>query len=242
MKVKVLGASCTWYERNNTSYLIDDDIIFDVPSGSYKYIIKNCDLLKTKVILISHFHADHFGDLHIIATRFMRELNLKPSEKLKIYGPTKILERLIQFNKVIEAADDEINKAALTKNIEFIDLCDGMEFETEKYHIKAHLMNHGRAETYGFTFTDKNGKTVGFSADTSMCENLHNILKKSNYAFVEMCRFTKGETHLSTNEVEKLIKKYNQTQIYAVHTTDETYEYAKMHEIKAVDDGEEFEF
>ena len=28
MKLKVIGTSCTWFERNNTSFVIDKDIVF----------------------------------------------------------------------------------------------------------------------------------------------------------------------------------------------------------------------
>ena len=41
MKVLAVGTGCTWFERNNTSFIIDDKILFDTPSGSYKDIIKS---------------------------------------------------------------------------------------------------------------------------------------------------------------------------------------------------------
>jgi hypothetical protein len=40
MKVFAVGTSCTWFKRNNTSFIIDDKILFDTPAGSYKDIIK----------------------------------------------------------------------------------------------------------------------------------------------------------------------------------------------------------
>ena len=72
MKVFAVGTSCTWFTRNNTSFIIDDKILFDTPAGSYKDIITKIDILKLDAIFISHFHADHFGDFPVFATRFMR--------------------------------------------------------------------------------------------------------------------------------------------------------------------------
>ena len=85
MKLKIIGTSCTWFERLNTSYVIDNDIIFDVPNGNYKPIIKYTDISKLRCIIISHFHTDHFADFRIIATLIMRHF-----EK---YGRTAPLKR-----------------------------------------------------------------------------------------------------------------------------------------------------
>ena len=65
MKVTVVGTSCTWFKRNNTSFIIDDDIVFDTPDGAYKDIINYIDIFKIRCIIITHFHTDHFTDLHI---------------------------------------------------------------------------------------------------------------------------------------------------------------------------------
>ena len=68
MKVFAVGTSCTWFKRNNTSFILDDKILLDTPSGSYKDIIRKIDIFKLDGIVISHFHADHFGDFSIFAT------------------------------------------------------------------------------------------------------------------------------------------------------------------------------
>ena len=36
MKVNVMGTSCIWFTRNNTSFVIDEEMFLDVPEGSYK--------------------------------------------------------------------------------------------------------------------------------------------------------------------------------------------------------------
>lgn len=237
MKVNVIGTSCTWFERNNTSYVLDDKIVFDTPSGSYKDIIKCTTIEKISTIIISHFHADHFGDFIVFATRFMRNLkNL--SQKKKVYAPKGALKRLIKLNETMQGGCDELVPENFLKNIDFIDLYDGLQFEVEGYKVTAHKMVHGRAETYGFVFEDKNGIIVGFSADTEMCDNLHKILEKSKYAFVEMASPEKRKKHLCIAEFEELEKIYKNCKMFPVHTCDVCQEYAEENGMNFLKDGQ----
>jgi len=237
MKIKVFGTGCTWFKRNNTSFLIDDKIVFDLPSGSYKDIIRTVNISDITTVLISHFHADHFGDMHVVATIFMRELQ-DLSEKKKVYGPHGILDRILKLNETLNASLDELSREKLTQNTDFVELDDCYKFKVADYNVVSYKMEHGRAETYGFVFEMPNGKKVGFSADTQMCDNLHNILKQSDYAFVEMASTVKRDFHLSIEEVEGLTKQYPNCKIYLVHTCDKCQQYAKDNNMNYLEDGQ----
>lgn len=237
MKVNVIGTACTWFKRKNTSFVIDDKIVFDVPNGAYKDILNIADINDIDSIIISHFHSDHFADLRVFATRFMRELkDLK--KKKKIYAPKGCLDKIIELNRVMFASNDELSKEDYQKNIEFIDIYDGFEFEVAGYKVVAYKVEHGKPETYGFVFTDKNGISVGFSADTCMCDNLKQIVSKSNYAFVEMAAIVKSPTHLCISELESLIKDYPHCKIFPVHTADPCQEYAEKNGMNFLVDGQ----
>ena len=240
MKLKIIGTSCTWFKRLNTSYVIDDYIVFDVPTGNYKPIARYTDIAKLKCVLISHFHTDHFADFRIIATLTMRHFyDYGRTEKLRVYAPKGILEHLVASAKMTYSGPDECSEEALTEHIDFIELKDGFEFSEGDYKIKAYKMEHGAPETYGFTFTDKEGKLIAFSADTKMCDNLHLMLKKADYAFVEMASTIPHRSHLSIAEFEELEKKYSKTKFYPVHTSDKTQEYAIENGMNYVNDGDE---
>ena len=132
MKVYLVGTSCTWFKRNNTSFILDDKILFDTPDGSYKEIIRKMNIFDVKSVYISHFHSDHFTDLQIIATRFMRESERNGVvDKLNVYGPKGLLDHLVDFNKTVFAGCDECNKESLTKRINFIEVGDGDEFAVD---------------------------------------------------------------------------------------------------------------
>lgn len=226
MRVDVIGTSCTWFTRNNTSYVIDGDIILDTPEGSYKSIIQAMDMEKTRCIFISHLHTDHWLDLHIFTTQTMRFPGSR-TEKLRVYAPKGTLDSLIKLNEICIGAPDELDKECVQKWVEFIDLYDGMEIVEGEYNIKVYKMEHGDPETYGFAFKDKNGMVVGFPTDTTVCDNLHKILKQSKYAFLELSAIKPHPKHINIDQFVELSETYKDTKIFVVHTNDKTQKYAE---------------
>ncbi len=241
MKVYVVGTSCSWFKRNDTSFIIDDNIIFDMPSGSYKDIIKTTDQNKIEAVIISHFHSDHFADLAYLV-KFCMSYAEGRKEKLRVYGPKGILKKLIERNTAYELNEDERSEEEIQKAVTFIEIEDGMTFKEGKYNVSVYKMEHGKPETLGFTFKEDNGKTIGFSADTCYCENLEKIVSSSNYAFVEMTLLHQSKSHLSSNEFVALSKKYEKTKIFPVHTTDVAQKFAEENGLNFLHDGEILNF
>lgn len=243
MKVFAVGTGCTWFERNNTSFILDDTILFDTPNGSYKEIIKKLgitDFIKNlKAIFLTHFHADHIFDMHVIATRFMRESErLGRKENLKIFCPKGTLDKIVEINRVICGSPDECDKVSLQKHIDFIEVSNGDKFEIGKYKVEVYAMDHGDVYCQGYTF-EENQNVIGFSADTKDCENLRKMLGNSNVAFVDMAALEPAKSHLDVERYMELEKEYKNCTMYAIHTSDETYEFGKNNSIKVLNDGDE---
>ena len=241
MKVTVVGTSCTWFKRKNTSFIIDDDIVLDVPEGAYKDIVNTINIFDIKGVLITHLHTDHCLNLHVITTRYIRE-NHGRKEPLKVYCPKGTLDKILEMNRLFYGGPDEADKEKYVGKVEFVDLEDGLTFELGKYVVTAYKVEHGRPETFGFVFKEKNGVAVGFSADTKDCENLHKILEDSNYAFVEMSTMTPHHAHLSADEFVALSKKYPNTKMYPVHTSDAAQEFCVKNGLNYLVDGQIVEF
>ena len=240
MKVFAVGTGCTWFARNNTSFIIDDRILFDTPSGSYKDIIKNTDISKLDGIIISHFHADHFGDFPVFVTRFMRESEkMGRIENLKVYGPKSVLDKLIELNTILCAAEDERNRELLQKHIDFIDVDDGYEFELSGYKVTAVRVDHGSVKCFGYTLTDESGKIISFTSDTKECESLHKILNKSDIAFVDMASINPAKAHLDSKRFVELKKEYANCKMYPVHMSDECREFAQRNKLNVINDFDE---
>lgn len=244
MVVDVIGTSCTWFKRNNTSFVIDKEIIFDTPNGAYKDIIKIMNPFRAKAIIISHFHTDHFPDIMHFLTQIVRHGKRNGrTEKLKVFGPKGIAQKVIALNELMLSTPAECNLENYREAVEFIEVSDGYEFEISNYHVKAYKMQHLDLDAYGYVFTDENGMSVGFTADTGMCENVHKILSISKYAFVDMAspESDVNNKHLCLNEFIELSKKYSNTKMFPVHTSDENQEKAKILGLNFVDDGQVLE-
>lgn len=239
MKVYAVGTGCTWFTRNNTSFILDDKILLDTPTGSYKEIIKKVNIFSLDGIVITHFHADHYADIRIIATRFMRESAKNGrTEKIKVYGPRGMLDKLIEINRVFDSSPDELDRNSFLRFIDFIEVKAGDEFELSGYKVKVYEMDHFDAYSLGYTFTDKNGVTVGFSGDTKNCESLCDILACSNVAFVDMAAPVPARAHLDSEEFVRLQRQFPKCKMYPVHTSDQTLRFAEENKLNIIRDGE----
>ena len=239
MKINVVGTSCSWYKRNNTSFILDDKMLLDVSSGNYKPIIRNIDIFDLNAIFISHLHADHVGDLHIITTRFIRESKKRGrTTKLRVYGQKGLPEQIVELKKIIYGAPDELDLELLKDSIDFIEVKDGMEFEESGYKVKVYKMSHGNMLCFGYSFTDKEGKTISFSADTCRCESLETMLSTSGYAFVDMAGITENPHHLHYEGFAELEKQYPTCKMFPVHTSDPSQEYAEKNNMNFLHDGQ----
>ena len=243
MKIDVIGSSCSWYQRNNTSFVIDGKILFDISSGNYKDIIKKYDIFDIDSLIISHWHSDHIGDIKVLSTMFLRAKKKgKIDKKLKMYSFAGLDEYIIKLQKLTFSREDELDINLLRNAVEFYDINDGDEFEENGYKIKAYAVDHGDLACLGYTFTDKDGKTVAFSGDTTNCENLEKMLSISDYAFVDMAATFKNPNHLDVDGFIELQKKYPNCKMFPIHTSDPAFELGKEKGIELVNDGDVFEF
>ena len=64
MKIKVIGSGSMWAGYNSASYMIDDDILVDMPNGMCKNMFRmNINPRNIVNVLITHFHGDHYFDI-----------------------------------------------------------------------------------------------------------------------------------------------------------------------------------
>ena len=210
MKIDVVGSMCTWTKKLSTSFIINDELIFDAPQGSFKTLYNDYDLLKTKIIIISHFHSDHFLDLHLIIDVIYYN---NTDKNITIIAPKGCRERLSQLFKLIEVSHLE---DALINRIKFIECENNKIVKIEGYKIKMFKMLHGNLDAYGFR-VEKDGVAVGFSGDSAMCNNVRKIISKSKAAFIDCAQTKINNKHLCVNEITELINEYPNCKIYPIH-------------------------
>lgn len=216
MKVLVVGNGLTWTKRPNTNFILNDEILIDTPQGSIKAMKDIIDYEKIKYILITHFHSDHFTDIHIIVDIINKRNN---KEKVSIIAPKSFFKRLKNIMKSLEVKS-HINY--LKNHFNVIELKGNEKLKLDKYIFESFTVIHKVSIALGYSITDTTeNKTVGFSGDTCMCEGLEKIIDKSSTIFIECSCTQKSNKHLSVQENINLRQKYKNKNFYSIHVTDD---------------------
>lgn len=214
MKIKVVGNGFTWTSRPNTSFVVNEEMLIDTPESLTKFIFGKIDLSKIKYILITHFHSDHFVDLHIISDFFRHEKNLP---RVKVVAPKSALKRLVKLAKIIEI---KRSKNEILKYLDFIEVKPCQKISLGNYEIETFQMQHKTKHSLGFVVKQEN-KKIGFTGDTSFCPNLKILVEKSDVIFLDCSGTEPSKNHLCVEEVLQLKKQYPKKKFHAVHVSDE---------------------
>ena len=222
MKVVLIGTGSMRNEHNSASFLIDDDILIDMPNGMCKYLYK-AGIIPYDInhVLITHFHGDHYFDIPF----YLLDKSRNSKKKTKIYlskdGIKKCKTLLkLAFKGPSKDILNEVKPEFIIKD----------KFKVNSYRVEKVLVDHGRQKPcYGYIF--ETGKTkVGFTGDTTLCENLKYMCSVCNYIFLD-CMFIKGnDKHMGIDLFQELIKEYPKVKYFPVHMENETRE--KLKELK----------
>ena len=213
MKIKVIGSGSMWTAYNSASYLVDDDIMVDFPNGTcknlFRFDINPCNINN---ILLTHFHGDHYFDMPF----YLLNKSKNKSKKVNIFcsenGKSKI-EKITElaFPKVSEEVQDYLN---IKYNFED-------KFKVNDYKVEKLLVEHGIKPAYGYIFSGKD-KKVGFTGDTTICQNVEYMASICNYMFCD-CMFIEGtDKHMGIDMLKELITKYNDCMFVVSHLEDKT--------------------
>lgn len=230
MKIDVVGSMCTWVKELSTSFIIDDQLLIDTPQGTFKTLLVNYNLAKIKYIIITHFHSDHFADIHLV----LDYLAHRSKEKITILAPKGAKERLFSMFKLFEVS---YLQKFVDENINFIDFENNKIIKIGNYKIKCYKMLHKDLDAYGFTIENE-GKVIGFSGDTAMCNNVRKILKKSQTVFIDSANLAVDNKHLCVGEVNELSKEFSDCKLYAVHLSSFSLEELKNYDLSHPKQGE----
>lgn len=214
MKIKIIGNSCTWTNRPNPQYLINDEMLVDTPQSSTKFLFGSYDFEKLKYIVITHFHSDHFADLHIIYDALKKRT--KNLEKVTVVGPKTLFKRLMGMFKIFELGYRKKKDVKQIFNI--IELKDGDKITLGDYEIEMVKVKHNVKYPFGFILKQKgSSKTIGFSGDSAMCDGLIKIIKMSDIVFLDCVMNSANNIHLSADEILLLQKEFKGKTFYSTH-------------------------
>ncbi len=231
MKLTILGTGCAWTKRECASYLINDNIMIDPGYGSIKQVLKCNDQLfhhekieKIDLVLITHFHSDHYFDMPYI---LQKEATGKfPDQKLMIIAPEEGFEHLDGVCK-LAISKHSYNKIDIKKYCRLETAEHLKTFKFKNYEITSVLLSHGDTTNYGYMIKLPNGKTLSFTGDTTMCDNLMYMLEKSDIILMNMASVKPEKNHYNIVDGIELMKKYKHKCIVPAHLTSQAYDYAK---------------
>ncbi|MCI8276516.1 MAG: ribonuclease Z [Clostridia bacterium] len=224
MEIKFIGTGSIGAKSFSASTLIDKEILVDMPNGFCKKAkqLKE-DILKIKVILITHLHGDHFLDIPFF---MLEKYFYKSSTETKIYCPKGTLKKLIELFEISFPSNyDKIKEIINTEFIEFEELKN--EEISKNVFVDSVLVDHGKLEpAYGYIIRNNN-KTIGFSGDSKMCNGIESIVKESDIAILDMSLTGSGnDSHMGLNDIENICIQNKNKKIIPTHMHEYTKEVA----------------
>ena len=236
MKIQLIGTGTIPDIANSASVLINDHILFDMPNGNLKAMIRqNIDIMEIDTLIISHTHADHCFDAPFLL--WYKKNYYKPGHKLS----TKIvtdeitkdtIETLIKLSYFSSAK--EVEKEFIdSKDVNYIKICDDVEILNEPMvHKDIKFAN-------GYIIKDKN-VSIGLTGDTSYCEGVRKIASKVDYLICDMTLMLGNDSHMGIDNILEIMEDYPNLKIIPIHMHDKTREEAKQLEkdnLLIYDDG-----
>lgn len=226
MKVTVIGSGSMWNENNSASYMIDENILVDIPNGMCKNLFRQkLTPRQIDTVLITHFHGDHYFDMPFYMILKSKSDNKNINMFCSKDGRKKIKKLLkLAFPNSVKSI---YNSVKIKYNHED-------EFKTNGYDVIVVELDHGRMKpANGYIISDGKNK-VGFTGDTKLCENVEYMANECNYLFCD-CMFIKGtDKHMGIDNLTYLSEKYPKCKFVVSHMENDTREELKKKKIKNI--------
>ena len=234
MKLTILGTGCAWTKRACASYLLDKDIIVDPGFGSIKQLLKSDDRLmnhekieRIDLVLITHFHSDHFFDMPYILQK--NAIGKYADRKLMVITPPggkEIITALCNLG----LDEDSFNKIDFNKYVDWQEAAPNKTFVWRDLTITSLPMQHGPTVCYGYIIKQPSGKTIAFTGDSNMCESYKYMVDNCNTVVACMANNKREKKLYNIVDGIELMKQYKgKCCIIPAHMTSGGWDYARAH-------------
>lgn len=217
LKLQVLGSVSPYTkgEFNCPGYLVSSNrakILLDCGNGVTRYLNMETDL-DNLIVVISHYHKDHYGDLSSLAYASYVYHNLGLlKNKVKVYIP-----------KREEDTDDDYNLITNNKEsyLEFIEYDENSTIDIEDLRLKFSLNPH-QIKTYSVR-VDNGKRSITYSADTGFINNTVSKLAINTDLLLCESSFIRGQIksgdyHLYAYEAASIAKMAGAKRLVLTHT------------------------
>ncbi len=138
-------------------------------------------------ILVTHFHADHFGGIpfFILDAQF----NSRRTRPLTIAGPEGLREHYV---RAMETAFPGSSSSRQKFALDLVELAPGRDHPLGELSLRAARVRHAPVDGPFFAYRiAADGKTIAFSGDTEWVESLVEVARGADLFIVECYSFDK---------------------------------------------------
>ena len=200
-----------------SSFLIGDRILVESsPSVLPNLRVAGKRFDDVDVIFISHFHADHtFGWPFLLFTA----LRDRRASDLWVVGPPGIGEFLENMLKA--GALDHVVKSVRERpgvfTLHYVEVTERPQ-EAARVRFRAVKVDHDPVlDCYGFLI-EQDGRTIGYSGDTTLCPGLREIASKADALVMECNAHTaRSPVHLSFADVRAIREEFPSLPLIITH-------------------------
>jgi ribonuclease BN (tRNA processing enzyme) len=205
--------------RAFSSFLLDSRYLFDCGPTVLQQLgkagIKSDEI---DAVFVSHFHADHFFGLPFLFLDSRYNGRTKP---LTIVGPPGIEERTRQL--VSLAYSHVIDEAKFEQR--YVEVRDGLSARIGDLTVSAAQVVHvPDLECFAFR-AERDGRSVVYSGDTTLCEGLLCLAKDADVIVVE-CSCKENKVHLSPAGIETVAQQSPNARVIVTHLDDHDHPHA----------------
>jgi ribonuclease BN (tRNA processing enzyme) len=201
------------------SFLVGERVLVE-PSPSVLPNLRRAgvDLAAIDVVFISHFHADHtFGWPFLLLEYAARTRRRSP---LWVVGPPGVEARLTEMLRVGAYPDHARAAAVGGFALHFVEVNE-QEQQAGSVCYRAERVEHEPSlECYGFVIQHE-GRTVGYSGDTRLCDGLRRIAAASDVLALECAGRHDNAIHMSLPSVRSLRAEFPRLPFVLTHVDDE---------------------
>ena len=166
-----------------------------------------------EMVLISHFHGDHFGGLPFL---FLYFAYVEPRRSpLTVAGPPELKLRVL---RLFEAMYPDSPVEEFPYSLEFVELAPGSRFMMKGVSIEPFVVPHQQdPPSFGYVI-ESDEKKIVYSGDTGWTEDLVMRARGSDL-FICECSFfeTRLETHLDYPKVLENAARFGSKRVVLTH-------------------------
>ncbi len=211
--------------RGHTCFLLDSRILIDCGATILQKVESlKIDISKVDVVLVTHFHGDHYGGIPFLLIYY--KYILRRERPLFLAGPEGIE---VKYKELLNLFYPEME---FPYEIKFVKISSIYTFD--KYYIQALPITH-KEESVGYRILDEE-HSFAFTGDTILNEQVYELLYNVDIGIMELSLWNNSEKkvmHVSLEELLVSRKRIKVKKLFFNHITNAIAE--KIKEISKKD-------